>query len=101
MVLFSFIAVISIAAGVFASPGLQVSPEVERSLSPKSEQANYYYSFWSEKGSFNCNNGPGGQYSINWNNKGGGFVCGKGWSTGGSRLVPSLDFPPLSYVVGG
>ena len=49
--------------------------------------AQTFYSYWSEGGgSFRCNNGPGGSYTANWSGNGG-FVCGKGWSPGGPRLV--------------
>lgn len=49
--------------------------------------AQSFYSYWSEGGgSFRCNNGPGGSYTADWSGNGG-FVCGKGWSPGGPRLV--------------
>lgn len=59
-------------------------------------QAGFYYSFWSEgSGSFQCNNGNGGSYTATWGGKGGGFVCGKGWSPGGSRFA----YPLSSYLL--
>jgi len=58
-------------------------------LKPNSAQAGTFYSFWSEGGgSFRCQNGGGGKYSVTWSGKGG-FVCGKGYSPGGSRSVIS------------
>lgn len=49
------------------------------------ERQGYYWSFWQEGGgSHQCSNGNGGSYTAKWSG-GGGFVCGKGWSPGGSR----------------
>ncbi|KAF2646684.1 concanavalin A-like lectin/glucanase [Massarina eburnea CBS 473.64] len=51
------------------------------------ERQGYYWSFWQEGGgSHQCSNGNGGSYTAKWSG-GGGFVCGKGWSPGGSRTV--------------
>ncbi|KAH7306085.1 concanavalin A-like lectin/glucanase domain-containing protein [Rhexocercosporidium sp. MPI-PUGE-AT-0058] len=41
------------------------------------------WSQWSEGGiKLSCNNGNGGSYTTSWSG-GGGFVCGKGWNSGG------------------
>ncbi|KAF2677643.1 glycoside hydrolase family 11 protein [Lentithecium fluviatile CBS 122367] len=51
------------------------------------QRQGYHWSFWQEGGgSHQCNNGAGGSYTAKWSG-GGGFVCGKGWSPGGSRTV--------------
>jgi hypothetical protein len=96
MVKFSFFAASLAAPGVLAGvlPGPQT--QTENQLSPR--QGGYYFQNWSEGGSnIRCNNGNGGSYTANWNSKGG-FVCGKGWSYGGNRLVilcSSSDYPML------
>ncbi|KAF2795191.1 glycoside hydrolase family 11 protein, partial [Melanomma pulvis-pyrius CBS 109.77] len=52
------------------------------------ERQGFYWSSWQEgSGNYNCRNGNGGSYSVTWQGKSGGFVCGKGWSPGGSRTV--------------
>lgn len=58
--------------------------------------AQSYYSFWSEGGgNFRCTNGAGGSYTADWSGNGG-FVCGKGWSPGGPRLVAlSSEITPI------
>ncbi|CAG8961766.1 hypothetical protein HYFRA_00006309 [Hymenoscyphus fraxineus] len=66
-----------IPRGVFPAPS-----EIE------ARQGGFYYSFWSEgSGSFRCTNGAAGSYTATWGGQGGGFVCGKGWNTGGKRAV--------------
>jgi endo-1,4-beta-xylanase len=50
-----------------------------------SRQNGYIFSNWHEGNiQYSCNNGYGGSYTVNWQGTGG-FVCGKGWSPGGSR----------------
>lgn len=50
-------------------------------------QGSYTWQNWSEgSGSWVCNNLSGGIFSVRWQGTGeGGFVCGKGWTPGGSR----------------
>lgn len=80
-------------AGVLAAPAEPVEPrdpeaEAEAELvSIEARQGGYYFQNWSEGGSnIRCVNGQGGSYSATWNSKGG-FVCGKGWRSGGARSV--------------
>jgi endo-1,4-beta-xylanase len=45
----------------------------------------FFYSFWTDNGgSVTYTNGPGGRYSVKWNNAGN-FVAGKGWKTGSAK----------------
>ncbi|MCL6591543.1 MAG: glycoside hydrolase family 11 protein [Firmicutes bacterium] len=47
----------------------------------------YFYSFWTAGGgSVDMTLGPGGNYSVVWNNCNN-FVCGKGWNPGSIRTV--------------
>ncbi|PGH16759.1 hypothetical protein AJ80_05074 [Polytolypa hystricis UAMH7299] len=47
----------------------------------------FFYSYWTDGGgSVTFTNGPGGQYSVNWQNTGN-FVGGKGWNPGASRSI--------------
>ncbi|ORY70989.1 concanavalin A-like lectin/glucanase domain-containing protein [Pseudomassariella vexata] len=85
--MFSYLLLTAISVliqGAFTAPGELID-----------RQGGYYYSFWSEGGgNFRCTNGAGGQYSATWSGTGG-FVCGKGWSPGGSRQVsPSGNYSP-------
>jgi endo-1,4-beta-xylanase len=51
-----------------------------------SKRQGYYWQNWSEgSGSWNCQSGNAGAYSVTWNGNNGGFVCGKGWQGGGAR----------------
>lgn len=81
----SILALTSLLLGWPARAAVVDSSEGVSALGPRSEQANYYWSFWQEgSGSHNCNNGPGGHYTATWSG-GGGFVCGLGWNPGGDR----------------
>lgn len=91
MVKFSLLAASLVAPTVLASPVSGPQTQTETELA---RRQGYYFQNWSEGGSnIRCNNGGGGTYTANWNSKGG-FVCGKGWSYGGNRLVASLDSDP-------
>ncbi|KAF2263342.1 endo-1,4-betaxylanase [Lojkania enalia] len=47
----------------------------------------FYYSWWTDGGSrVTYTNGPGGQYSVQWQS-GGNFVGGKGWMPGSARTI--------------
>ncbi|PGG99933.1 hypothetical protein AJ79_08370 [Helicocarpus griseus UAMH5409] len=47
----------------------------------------YFYSYWTDGGgNVQFTNGPGGQYSVEWQNTGN-FVGGKGWNPGASREI--------------
>lgn len=79
-----------LATGLLASAALAAPRPEPKSDEPDFELqgrqwGGYYFQNWSEGGSnIRCVNGPGGSYTADWNSKGG-FVCGKGWSQGGSR----------------
>jgi len=80
----SVLTIAALVSGAVVRAGVGSAPEAAF-VSSRSEQANYYWSFWQEgSGSHNCNNGGGGSYTAKWSG-GGGFVCGKGWNPGGSR----------------
>ncbi|KAL1837786.1 hypothetical protein VTJ49DRAFT_3396 [Mycothermus thermophilus] len=73
------------APGALAAPMPGPQTLTEHTLAPR--QGGYYFQNWSEGGSnIRCINGPGGSYTANWNSRGG-FVCGKGWSYGGNRVI--------------
>jgi endo-1,4-beta-xylanase len=56
------------------------------SLTTGVDMDGYSYTYWNGgSGSFQCQNGNGGQFSAQWTNGNG--LCGKGWSSGGSRSV--------------
>jgi len=85
MVLFSYLAAITLISSAFAAPGQLF----ERLGAPtaRDKLAGSFFSFWSEGGgNFKCNNGGGGSYTTTWSGQGG-FVCGKGYSPGGSRTI--------------
>ncbi|KAI0000600.1 concanavalin A-like lectin/glucanase domain-containing protein [Xylariaceae sp. FL0662B] len=77
-----------LCSGVFSALAEPIqTSDVITTADLQARQGGYYYSFWSEGGgNFQCSNQAGGQYSVTWSGNGG-FVCGKGWSYGGSRAV--------------
>lgn len=73
------------AASVKALPAADQPQAVEARDIASPAAGPYFWSFWKEgNGNFRCNNGAGGSYTATWSGRGG-FVCGKGWSPGGSR----------------
>lgn len=57
----------------------------------------YFYSYWTNgEGSITYNNGPGGEYTVDWNNVGN-FVAGKGWNPGSAQYIPSPP-PHQSHI---
>ncbi|KAL2163838.1 hypothetical protein VTH06DRAFT_5897 [Thermothelomyces fergusii] len=85
MVKLSLVAASLAAPSVLAGPLVGPRTQTEDTLNPR--QGGYYFQNWSEGGSnIRCNNGYGGSYTADWNSRGG-FVCGKGWSYGGNRVI--------------
>nr|AHE13926.1 endo-1,4-beta-xylanase B [Achaetomium sp. Xz-8] len=85
MVKLSLLAASLVASSSLAAPsGPMTRTQAENELEARQ---GYYFQNWSEGGSnVRCQNGGGGSYTVSWNSKGG-FVCGKGWSYGGSRTI--------------
>lgn len=89
------LAAVALIPGVFSAPSgflPQLGDHLhgEKTNAIQARQGGYFWSSWSEGGgTFRCSNGAGSTYSVNWQTSGGssGFVCGKGWSPGGNRLV--------------
>ncbi|TDZ47007.1 Endo-1,4-beta-xylanase B [Colletotrichum trifolii] len=82
----SLLVAFTAATGAFALPGDHL---FKRQSTPSSTGTHngYYYSWWTDGGSqVTYTNGPGGQYSVNWQS-GGNFVGGKGWNPGGPRTI--------------
>ena len=74
-------------------------PESDDLIGPR-QFGGYFWSYWSEGGgSFNCNNGAGSSYTVDWSGDGG-FVCGKGWNPGGPRYVLRLPRGPIQELYG-
>ena len=46
----------------------------------------YFFTYWKDSGNVTMTLGAGGNYSYQWNNINN-FVGGKGWSTGGRKVV--------------
>ncbi|TEA22086.1 Endo-1,4-beta-xylanase B [Colletotrichum sidae] len=81
----SLLVAFTAATGAFALPGDHL---FKRQSTPSSTGTHngYYYSWWTDGGSqVTYTNGPGGQYSVNWQS-GGNFVGGKGWNPGGPSV---------------
>ncbi|KAI0392713.1 xyn11C [Xylariaceae sp. FL0594] len=90
MLLSSFVlaAAAALLPGALSLPQLGERLHGENSTAQLEARQGYYWSYWSEgTGNWRCNNGGGGSYTATWSGNNGGFVCGKGWSPGGSRTV--------------
>lgn len=70
------------AAAVFPQRDVAVVNTLEGTAEP------FYSSFWNDgTAKVKYNNGPNGQYTVNWSGNKGNFVAGKGWNPGGPRAV--------------
>ncbi|KAI1811067.1 xylanase [Poronia punctata] len=79
----------SIALAVLGAASAIASPlELYKRTDPGTGTDNgFFYSFWTDgQGSVNYQNGPGGSYTVDWNNVNN-FVAGKGWNPGASRSI--------------
>jgi endo-1,4-beta-xylanase len=81
------VATITASSDLFAFNNLQSKVlDKRQSVRPGTGTSNgFFYSFWTDGGgSVKYSNGPGGQYSVEWN-KVSNFVAGKGWKTGSAK----------------
>lgn len=86
MVALQFLAALAAVAGVYAVPA---PLELIQASTPAGTGTNngYFYSFWTDgAGSVTYNNGPAGEYNVQWSNVGN-FVAGKGWNPGGPKVI--------------
>ncbi|KAF1942862.1 xylanase [Clathrospora elynae] len=84
------------ATAAFASPLNLILDAEKRAASGLDSRATpagtgtnngFFYSFWTDgQGQVTYNNGPAGQYDVQWSNVGN-FVAGKGWNPGANRIV--------------
>lgn len=71
--------------GVLASPLDLILSSRSGTPSSTGYSGGYYYSFWTDGGSYVLySNGAGGSYTVDWDGSGD-FVAGKGWSTGSAQ----------------
>lgn len=69
--------------GVFSSP---LNLEVFERQSPPIESGGLIFETSNTPG-VNCINGPGGEFSVTWENPSSLFICGKGWNPGSARYA--------------
>ncbi|KAG9230412.1 glycoside hydrolase [Amylocarpus encephaloides] len=72
---------------------------IQRGGTPSSTgtSGGFYYSFWTDNaGQVTYNNGPGGEYSVQWSGGNGNWVGGKGWNPGKADRVINFsgDYRP-------
>ncbi|MEI3800845.1 MULTISPECIES: glycoside hydrolase family 11 protein [unclassified Chitinophaga] len=64
----------------------------------------FFWSLWKSDGAtgtVNYANGPGGNYSVNWNGFNGNFTCGKGYSVGSTSYKIGYNLGTYSNSGGG
>ncbi|KAH8805432.1 endo-1,4-beta-xylanase [Xylogone sp. PMI_703] len=88
MLLSTFTVSLSVVAGVLAvPPNFELSKRQTITTPSTGTNNGYYYSFWTNGGgTVDYTNGPGGQYSVTWQNDGD-FTAGKGWNPGSARNI--------------
>ncbi|KAL5327744.1 hypothetical protein ACEPPN_005449 [Leptodophora sp. 'Broadleaf-Isolate-01'] len=100
----TFTLALSVISAVFAAPSQDLPDfsEIIHRDTPQGTGMNngFFYSCWSDGGSFSYNNLEGGRYTVKWSSGSGNLVVGKGWNPGG----PKSDFiksNPLTVVYNG
>ncbi|MBV8604843.1 MAG: glycoside hydrolase family 11 protein [Pelomonas sp.] len=81
-------AVAALAAALLA--GCAATPPGPATLTrnQRGEQGGYFYSFWTDSpGSVSMTLGAAGRYGVTWDSPTGNFTAGKGWATGGRRVI--------------
>lgn len=88
----TFTLALSVISAVFAAPSQDLPDfsEIIHRDTPQGTGMNngFFYSCWSDGGSFSYNNLEGGRYTVKWSSGSGNLVVGKGWNPGG----PKSDF---------
>lgn len=90
---------VSPISAVFAAPSQDFpnfSELIHRDTPQRTGTNNgFFYSCWSDGGSFSYNDLEGGRYSVKWSSGSGNLVVGKGWNPGGPKYVLQVKIQKL------